>query len=75
MTQTVFSIHFPKNNQASVGHFVTGIPCPKGKWPATATLKLHCNTNNLENTIIRVTSLWPDGSIKWLHVELSLIHI
>lgn len=69
MTQTVFSIHFPKNNQASVGHFVTGIPCPKGKWPATATLKLHCNTNNLENTIIRVTSLWPDGSIKWLHVE------
>jgi hypothetical protein len=69
MTQTVFSIHFPKNNQASVGHFVTGIPCPKGRWPATAPLKLHCNTNNLENTTIRATSLWPDGSMKWLHVE------
>ncbi|MDO6566315.1 hypothetical protein Q4561_04545 [Alteromonas sp. 1_MG-2023] len=69
MTQTVFSIHFPKNNQASVGHFVAGIPCPKGKWPATAPLKLQRDANNIENTTIRTTSLWPDGTIKWLHVE------
>lgn len=69
MTQTVFSIDTKKAASNSQGYFRVGVPCPQGKWPATASVSPYVLSGRLPNCFTKVTQIWPDGSIKWLHCE------
>ena len=69
MTQTVGTIQIASLAKETCGHFKTGLPCPKGMWPAVTQFRLAANGILLTDAFIKTSQLWPDGSIKWLLCE------
>ena len=69
MTQTVGTILIASLAKETCGHFKTGLPCPKGMWPAVTQFRLAANGILLTDAFIKTSQLWPDGSIKWLLCE------
>ena len=69
MTQTVGTIQVVSLAKETCGHFKTGLPCPKGMWPAVTQFRLAANGILLTDAFIKTSQLWPDGSIKWLLCE------
>lgn len=69
MTQTVGTIQIASLAKEKRGHFKIGVPCPKGMWPAVTQLRPAANGILLPDAFIKISQLWPDGSIKWLLCE------
>lgn len=45
----------------------TGVPFPEGQLQSLEELAFYCEDRPIDN-FSRALSLWPDGSIKWLHL-------